>query len=62
MWLIVHEGNAFSLLQELEEEERDYLTQKSKFGFIQIILFKKMYLVRGYFRRNVDPFLFGFEE
>lgn len=45
--VIVHEGNAFSLLQELKEEERDYLTQNPNFDLFKLFFSKKCILFEG---------------
>ena len=45
--VIVHEGNAFSLLQELEEEERDYLTKNPNLDLFKLFFSKKCILFEG---------------
>lgn len=45
--IIVHEGNAFSLLQELEEEERDYLTKNPNLDLFKLFFSKKCILFEG---------------
>lgn len=45
--VIVHEGNVFSLLQELEEEERDYLTKNPNFDLFKLFFSKKCILFEG---------------
>lgn len=45
--VIVHEGNAFSLLQELEEEERDYLTKNPNLELFKLFFSKKCILFEG---------------
>ncbi len=45
--VIVHEGNAFSLLQELKEEERDYLTKTPNFDLFKLFFSKKCILFEG---------------
>lgn len=45
--VIIHEGNAFSLLQELEEEERDYLTKNPNLDLFKLFFSKKCILFEG---------------
>ena len=45
--VIVHEGNAFSLLQELEEEERDYLIKNPNLDLFKLFFSKKCILFEG---------------
>jgi len=45
--VIMHEGNAFSLLQELEEEERDYLTKNPNLDLFKLFFSKKCILFEG---------------
>lgn len=45
--IIVHEGNAFSLLQELEEEERDYLIKNPNLDLFKLFFSKKCILFEG---------------
>lgn len=45
--VIVHGGNVFSLLQELEEEERDYLTKNPNFDLFKLFFSKKCILFEG---------------
>lgn len=45
--VIVHEGNAFSLLQELEDKERDYLTKNPNLDLFKLFFSKKCILFEG---------------
>ena len=45
--VIVHEGNAFSLLQDLQEEERDYLTKNPNLDLFKLFFSKKCILFEG---------------
>lgn len=45
--VIVHNGRAFSLLQELEEEERDYLTKNPNLDLFKLFFSKKCILFEG---------------
>lgn len=45
--VIVHEGNVFSLLKELEEEERDYLTKNPNLDLFKLFFSKNCILFEG---------------
>lgn len=45
--VIVHEDNAFSLLQELEDKERDYLTKNPNLDLFKLFFSKKCILFEG---------------
>lgn len=45
--VIVHEGKAFSLLNELEEKERDYLTKNPNLDLFKLFFSKKCILFEG---------------
>ena len=45
--IILHDGQAFSLLEELEEEERDYLTKNPNLDLFKLFFSKKCVLFEG---------------
>lgn len=45
--VIVHDGNAFSLMQELNDEERDYLTKNPNLDLFKLFFSKKCILFEG---------------
>lgn len=45
--VVLHEGNAFSLMQELNEEERNYLTKNPNLDLFKLFFSKKCILFEG---------------